>query len=70
MFDAEQDGVQQLFNLRNDPRELSNLAGVPGYEATALELVSRITAHRIAMTQYTHDKEERRVQRVRVPGPY
>ncbi len=66
VFDAEQNGIQQLFNLRNDPRELENLAGVAGYEGVERDLVGQILARRIGLTQYTHDKEERRVQRVRI----
>ena len=65
-FDPEQGGVQQLFNLVGDPHELSNLAGVAGYENVTLHLVQQLLAHRIHLTQYTHDKEEHRVQRVRV----
>ena len=33
VYDAEQGGVQYLFNLRRDPQELDNLAGVAGYES-------------------------------------
>jgi arylsulfatase A-like enzyme len=66
VFDAEGDGVQQLFNLRRDPQELENLAGVPGYDATTLELVQRLLTHRIRLTQRTQAKEEQRLQRVRI----
>jgi arylsulfatase A-like enzyme len=65
MFDPEQGGVQQLFNLAADPQELHNLAGAAGYEHTTLDLVSRLLAQRIRLTQFTHIKEEQRLQRVR-----
>ena len=66
VFDPEQGGVQFLFNLMIDPQELNNLAGVAGYEQVTLDLVQRLLAHKIRLTQYTHDKEERRVQKVRI----
>jgi len=65
VFDPEQGGAQFLFNLANDPREERNLAGVPGYERTTADLIERILAHRIRLTQFTQDKEEQRMQRVR-----
>ena len=66
VFDPEGDGVQQLFNLRRDPQELDNLAGMPGYEATTLDLIQRLLTHRIRLTQRTQAKEEQRLQRVRI----
>lgn len=45
---------------------LRRLAGVAGYEAASSELCQGLLAHRIRLTQYTHHKEERRLQRVRV----
>lgn len=66
VFDAEQDGVQWLFNLAVDPGEEHNLAGVAGYEAVTGDLCQRLLAHRIRLTQYTHHKEEARLQRVRI----
>jgi arylsulfatase A-like enzyme len=66
VFDPEQGGVQFLFNLANDPTEATNLAGMAGYEQVTLDLVQRLLAQRIRLTQYTHDKEEQRVQRVRI----
>ncbi len=65
VFDAEQGGISYLHNLRNDPDELHNLAGVAGYEAVTAELVETILSHRIGLTQFTHAKEEQRFQRVR-----
>ena len=65
VFDPEAGGIQYFFNLAVDPEELSNLAGVPDYEHVALDLVQRILSHRIRTTQFTHAKEEQRVQRVR-----
>jgi len=66
VFDPEQGGVQYLFNLAVDATEEQNLAGVAGYERTASDLVERLLAYRIRLTQYTQDKEERRFQRVRI----
>lgn len=66
VFDPEQGGVQFLFNLANDPSEEHNLAGVAGYEYISLELLQRLLEQRIRLTQYTHDKEEQRVQRVKI----
>ena len=66
VFDPEQGGVQDLYNLATDPRELTNLAGVPGYERTVAELLERLLSHRIRLTQFTHDKEKQRLQRVRI----
>ncbi len=65
VFDPEQGGVRQLFNLTVDPEELTNLAGVAGYESVTLELVQRLLSHRIRLTQTTQVKEEQRLQRVR-----
>jgi hypothetical protein len=65
VFDPEQGGVQYLFNMAIDPTESQNLAGVSGYEHTTLELVQRLLSHRIRLTQFTHIKEEQRLQRVR-----
>jgi choline-sulfatase len=64
VFDPEQGGVQYLFNLAIDPQEQHNLAGVAGYESVTLDLVQRLLAHRIRLTQHTHVKEEQRLQRV------
>lgn len=66
VYDPEQGGVQYLFNLANDPREENNLAGVAGYEHMTLDLVQRILSRYILQRQFTHDKEERRVQKVRM----
>ena len=53
--------------LTVDPHEERNLAGVAGYEPVTSRLCQRLLAHRIRLTQYTHHKEEARLQRVRVP---
>ena len=65
VFDPEQAGVTHLFNLRSDPDELENLAGRAGYETVEASLISRILAERIRLTQFSHGKEEQRLQRVR-----
>lgn len=66
VYDPEAGGVQHLYNLINDPKELNNLAGIAGYEAITAHLMERLLANRIRLTQYTHVKEEQGVQRVRV----
>jgi choline-sulfatase len=65
VFDPEQGGVVQLFNMHVDPQELQNLAGVAGYETVSAELVERLLAERIRRTQFAHQKERQRLQRVR-----
>lgn len=65
VFDPEQGGVQHLYNMVSDPREQDNLAGKAGYEQAAADLIRKLLAHRIKLTQFTHDKEQQRVQRVR-----
>lgn len=66
VFDPEQGGVQQLFDLRRDPQELQNLAGEPGYEPVEKRLVEAMLSHLTRLTRRTHEKEQNRVQRVRV----
>ena len=66
VFDPEQGGVRYLFNLCADPREETNLAGVAGYERVVSELLQKMLAHRIRRTQFSHVKEEQRLQSVRV----
>jgi len=67
VFDPQAGGVQQLFNLTVDPKELTNLAGVAGYEAITAELIARLLSQHIRLHQHTHVKEEQRVQRVHIP---
>lgn len=67
VFDPQAGGVQQLFNLAADPRELTNLAGAAGYDRVAAGLVERLLSRHILLHQRTHIKEEQRVQRVHVP---
>jgi len=66
VYDAEQGGVQYLFNLRRDPEELDNLAGVAGYERVEKQLVELLLARLIRLTHHTQQKERERLQRVRV----
>ena len=65
VFDPEQGGVTHFYNLARDPKELENLAGVAGYEAISRRLIEQILSHRIRLSQYTHSKEEKRLQRIR-----
>ncbi|MFP4029373.1 MAG: sulfatase [Candidatus Brocadiia bacterium] len=69
VFDPEQGGVQNLYNLRTDSREEKNLAGDPAYDSVIADLTKRMLSNRILLHQYTHDKEEHRLQHVRVPRP-
>lgn len=66
VFDAEQDGVQALYNLTADPQESANLAGNPAYQPVVSRLLEGLVSQYIRLSQFTHDKEEQRVQRVRV----
>jgi len=66
VYDAEEDGPQYLFNLRRDPEELDNLAGVAGYEAVEARYVRMLLSRLIRATHHTHEKERERLQRVRV----
>jgi arylsulfatase len=66
VFDPEQGGVTHFFNLVRDPRELENVAGLPGYESVVSRLIEQILDHRIRLSQYTHSKEEKRLQRIRI----
>jgi choline-sulfatase len=68
VFDPEAGGVQYLFNLAVDPHETQNLAGIAGYEAVTLDLTQRCLAHHIRLHQFTHVKEEQRLQRVHTPN--
>lgn len=65
VYDAEQGGVQYLFNLRRDPEELDNLAGVAGYEQVEKEHIELLLTRLIRLTHYTQQKERERLQRVR-----
>jgi len=66
VFDPQAGGVQQLFNLVRDPDELDNLAGSAGYEAITAQLVEKLLADKIRRSQFTHVKEEQRLQRVHI----
>ncbi|NQU43278.1 sulfatase-like hydrolase/transferase [bacterium] len=68
VYDPEQGGVQNLYNLARDPNEEENLAGGAGYENVTLDLVRRLLDHKVRQTQSTHIKEEQRLQRVHIPG--
>ncbi|MCC2686040.1 MAG: betC 3 [Paenibacillaceae bacterium] len=66
VFDPEQGGVQHLYNLAVDPSEQVNLAGAAGYEHVVNDLLQKLLGRYIRMRQYTHVKEEQRVQRIRI----
>jgi arylsulfatase A-like enzyme len=65
VYDAEQGGVQYLFNLRRDPEELDNLAGVAGYEQVEKQYVELLLTRLVRLTHHTQQKERERLQRVR-----
>jgi len=65
VYDAEQGGVQYLFNLRRDPQELDNLAGVAGYESVEKRYVETLLTWQVRLTHHTQEKERERLQRVR-----
>ena len=66
VYDPEQGGVQYLFNLRRDPDELDNLAGIPEYRSVEADLVEKLLSRLISITHHTHANEEKNLQRVRV----
>ena len=66
VHDPQAGGVQHLFNLVRDPQELDNLAGVAGYEAVTRDLLEKLLDDKIRRTQFTHAKEEQRLQRVHI----
>lgn len=66
VYDPQAGGVQQLFNLANDPEELRNLAGMPGYETVVLDLTRKLLDSKIRRSQVTQAKEEQRLQRVHI----
>lgn len=66
VYDAEQGGVQYLFNLRRDSEELDNLAGVAGYGHVEKHCVELLLTHLIRLTHHTQQKERERLQRVRI----
>ncbi len=66
VFDPQAGGVQQLFNLANDPDECRNLAGEPGYEPVVLDLTQKLLESKIRRSQVTQAKEEQRLQRVHI----
>ncbi len=65
VYDPEQGGICYLFNLVNDPGELKNLAGVAGYEEISAELTQHLLSYYIDLHQFTHIKEQQRLQKVR-----
>ena len=66
VFDPEQGGVCYMFNLINDPKEQNNLAGVNGYESVTAELMAQLLTRYISDFQSTQEKEQLRLQKVRV----
>jgi choline-sulfatase len=65
VYDPEQGGVVQLFHLPSDPREEVNHAASGAHEAVQARLLEKLLAVRIGLSQYTHEKEQTRLQTVR-----
>ena len=66
VYDPEQGGVLELYDLHRDPWELHNLAGSPGHRHVEADLMDRMLARMIRLTHYSHLKERINFQRVRV----
>ena len=66
VFDPEQGGTCNLYNLISDPLEINNLTGVSGYENITAELTSQLLSRYISSFQSTQGKEQQRLQKVRV----
>ncbi len=66
VYDPEQGGVLELYDLRRDPWELHNLAGSAGCRGLEAELIDRMLARMIRLTHYSHLKERINFQQVRV----
>ena len=66
VYDPEQGGVLELYDLRRDPWELHNLAGSAEHRHVEAELVERMLARMIRLNHYSHLKERINFQRVRV----
>ena len=66
VFDPEQGGLTHLYNMVRDPRELENLAGAAGYQWVTADLIEQLLSQRIRRSQYSHSKEEKRLQRIRI----
>jgi arylsulfatase A-like enzyme len=65
VYDPEQGGVRYLFNIATDPDEMRNLAGHSGYNEIANQLIERILRSKILRSNFTHIKEESRLQQHR-----
>jgi arylsulfatase A-like enzyme len=66
VYDPEQGGVLELYDLRRDPWELHNLTGSADHRHVEAEMVDRMLARMIRLTHYSHLKERINFQRVRV----
>nr|WP_275950459.1 sulfatase-like hydrolase/transferase [Clostridium sp. MCC353] len=66
IYDPQQGGVQYLFNLISDPQECGNLAGNPLYSRAAHDLTAQILDNRIRMSQYTHERDQNRIQKLHI----
>ena len=67
VHDPEQGGTVQLFHLPSDPTEETNLAASGAHEGIRARLLETILSVRIGLSQYTHEKEQQRLQTVRRP---
>jgi choline-sulfatase len=66
VFDPERGGVRKVFDLRSDPGERENIAGDPAAADATRRLTERLCDRLIRQLNYTHEKEQMRVQEVRM----
>jgi arylsulfatase A-like enzyme len=66
VYDPERGGPLKLYDLRTDPGERTNRAGDPGAADAQRRLIERLCSRLIRQSNETHEKEQMRVQDVRV----
>ncbi|MEG1924289.1 MAG: sulfatase-like hydrolase/transferase, partial [Ruthenibacterium sp.] len=66
IYDPQQGGVTGLFNLKTDANECINLAGNPAYITVVSELIADLFDNRVALSQYTHERDQNRIQKLHI----
>ena len=66
IYDPQQGGITGLYNLKSDSEECVNLAGNPLYIGVEYELAAQILDSRIELSQYTHEREQNRIQKLHI----